>query len=791
MRRKILKIFSISFLTLTVFFLLYSACAAEKDLEVNYPEVLGTKPTTAIPEYVKYIFTFSILVVGLVAFGSLVLGGMRYLSSAGDPSKMRDAREQILSAVLGIIILLSSYLILYNINPYLINIEITPLGEIEEPEKPPPFEIENEKVSLILEELPLGQAMKNGVWEEAKTKALEKFIKNFEDFLNKEIKVEDSELNNTTFKKISDLNKYLTTVTDACHCANLLDFCTKPGSGSRPVGCKGDVCQTDQGNGIEEDSPRAKINRALDINKDKLKELLEFRKQFIEYKKSLRERLRNFQEIEAGIISCKSQNQELISQREYLDVKDEFEKEKKKVVTINNYLDLEEPLKPLAPQDDKLTFYCSSGGTVFDYPYSVENIEFEPEYIAASDMPEFAIEKISCPFKFNVGENLDKLREFAIIDIVKLERIILLIEEMTKEIQEMAELVSQCNDQECEAKCGCVPNPCYHNPHPFCSPFFEKRCLQAIGGCQGTACPSEKIKEKSIEIKETETKIFETIEEIKLIFPEVSLLLTGEAEKREYNAYNLSNFNISVGVCDNYSSPNADTGWFLSTCEQALGNFGPNNQLISVCNPRDFFCCSSSEQSNPPKFPSVIGKTPAYIIPPSPEKDLEPLPSKDNCPEGWLCSGSVTNYNQYENDASEPLKQLIACMRQKLDILQEQEELEENEIIGKIISISDSKLYEGTCSWESGPNTEGGCSYLFETKNGKKRISAHYGGTDCRHRHKSYAIDIGISEDIQKKYIDEIIDIAKECSPNAYVLDEITNVHIDIGEIYGCGSTDQ
>ena len=410
-------------------------------------------------------------------------------------------------------------------------------------------------------------------------------------------------------------------------------------------------------------------------------------------------------------------------------------------------------------------------------------------------MSDFVMEKISCPFKFTVGENLDKLRELAIIDIFKLDRIVLLIEKMTKEIQEMTELVSECNDQECEAKCGCVTNPCYGCCSPIpCGPcvfYCKPRCIQGIGGCEGTACPTEDIKDKAIEIKETEAKIFETIEEIKLIFPEVPLLLIGEAEEREYNPYNLSNFNISLGVCDNYSPPNADTDWFLSTCEQSLGNFGPNNQLISICNPRDFFCCSSSEKGSAPSFPSVIGKTPVYITPPSPENDLEPLVSEDGCPKGWLCSNGVKTYNQYDNDASKPLKQLITCMRQKLDTLQEQEELEEDEIIGKIVSISDSKLYEGTCSWESGPKAEGGCSHIFETKNGKKRISAHYGGTDCRHRHQSYAIDLGITEDIQKKYIDEIIDIAKECSPEAYILDEVTNVHIGIGEIYGCGCTDQ
>jgi hypothetical protein len=152
MNRNIFKIFSTSFLILITLFALHSVCLAEKELEVDYPEILGDKPetvATTIPEYAKYIFTFSIVIIGLVAFGSLILGGTRYITSAGDPTKMQDAKEQIFSAILGVVILLSAYLILYNINPYLINIELTPLGEIEEQENPPPFEIENEKPFIM------------------------------------------------------------------------------------------------------------------------------------------------------------------------------------------------------------------------------------------------------------------------------------------------------------------------------------------------------------------------------------------------------------------------------------------------------------------------------------------------------------------------------------------------------------------------------------------------------------------------------------------------------------------
>ena len=221
-------------------------------------------------------------------------------------------------------------------------------------------------------------------------------------------------------------------------------------------------------------------------------------------------------------------------------------------------------------------------------------------------------------------------------------------------------------------------------------------------------------------------------------------------------------------------------------CDQARGNYGPTGQLIKNCHPRNFFCCTNSEDAEL-HLPPPTQKRPLYIIP---AKEVEPLePDSENCPEGWLCSDDVKYYNQYE-DASEPLKQLLSCMRKRLDKTQEQEELEDGDTIGKISSISDSKLYLGTCDWETGPESPGGCSHFFEIKHGKKRISAHYGGTDCGHQYKSYAIDIDISEDFQKKYADEIIESAKECFPGAYILDKVTHIHIDVGEIYHCGCSD-
>jgi hypothetical protein len=96
---------------------------AQKDLETEYPEVGGTRPetvATSLPEYVKYIFNFAIWIAGALALVFIIIGGVKYLLSTGNPSLQGDARNQILSALLGLVIILSSYLLLTTINPELV-----------------------------------------------------------------------------------------------------------------------------------------------------------------------------------------------------------------------------------------------------------------------------------------------------------------------------------------------------------------------------------------------------------------------------------------------------------------------------------------------------------------------------------------------------------------------------------------------------------------------------------------------------------------------------------------------
>jgi len=91
-------------------------------LEVNWPTAPGGKNLTddsTLVDFVEYLYRWGILLGGLAAFFALIMAGFRYLTSVGDPMKMKDARDRIIAAILGLVLLLSTYLILNTLNPEL------------------------------------------------------------------------------------------------------------------------------------------------------------------------------------------------------------------------------------------------------------------------------------------------------------------------------------------------------------------------------------------------------------------------------------------------------------------------------------------------------------------------------------------------------------------------------------------------------------------------------------------------------------------------------------------------
>ncbi len=157
-RLYVLGLFLLLFLFLGATFLIY----AQKPLEVTYPQIPGATPpkttTTALPDYIRYIFQLSLFIGALITFGSLIYGGVRYLTSAGSPSAQKDAQSQISAGILGLIILFAAYLILNTTSPQLVAFKVSPL-EKAPTSRPPAFILKPEVAQLV--EIPVGGLIEN------------------------------------------------------------------------------------------------------------------------------------------------------------------------------------------------------------------------------------------------------------------------------------------------------------------------------------------------------------------------------------------------------------------------------------------------------------------------------------------------------------------------------------------------------------------------------------------------------------------------------------------------------
>ncbi len=104
-----------------------------KALEQNYPTLPGIPPLTGetkLPGLINYIYTFAFWIAGLITFFMLVIGGFRWLTSVGSPTAIAAAKKQITSAIVGLVLLLSSFIILNTLNPELVMLR-DPLEEVQ------------------------------------------------------------------------------------------------------------------------------------------------------------------------------------------------------------------------------------------------------------------------------------------------------------------------------------------------------------------------------------------------------------------------------------------------------------------------------------------------------------------------------------------------------------------------------------------------------------------------------------------------------------------------------------
>jgi hypothetical protein len=125
-RKKIL--FSILFLAMSAF-LPRLALAAYTYTPME--QIPGFGAPTDFPSYLTALYKFGLWTIGLAALLMISIGGFMYITSAGNNSQMGKAKSYITDAIIGVILALVAYLLLYTINPDLV--KFTPLTALPMP----------------------------------------------------------------------------------------------------------------------------------------------------------------------------------------------------------------------------------------------------------------------------------------------------------------------------------------------------------------------------------------------------------------------------------------------------------------------------------------------------------------------------------------------------------------------------------------------------------------------------------------------------------------------------------
>ncbi|TSC80308.1 MAG: histone-lysine N-methyltransferase SETD1 [Parcubacteria group bacterium Gr01-1014_29] len=74
--------------------------------------------------YMAQLFWFILWGAIILALVMFVIGGVEYVGSAGNTSLLQDAKGRITNALLGLVLALAAWLILYTINPDLVIFEL-------------------------------------------------------------------------------------------------------------------------------------------------------------------------------------------------------------------------------------------------------------------------------------------------------------------------------------------------------------------------------------------------------------------------------------------------------------------------------------------------------------------------------------------------------------------------------------------------------------------------------------------------------------------------------------------
>jgi tetrahydromethanopterin S-methyltransferase subunit B len=111
------------FLSFFLFVLLPKITSAGTFNYVPMEEIPGFGKPSSYEAYILAVYKFGLWTVGISAVLMISIGAFMYITSAGNSTAVTKAKEIIFDAIAGVILALTSYVLLYTINPNLLDIK--------------------------------------------------------------------------------------------------------------------------------------------------------------------------------------------------------------------------------------------------------------------------------------------------------------------------------------------------------------------------------------------------------------------------------------------------------------------------------------------------------------------------------------------------------------------------------------------------------------------------------------------------------------------------------------------
>jgi len=535
-------------------------------LEIIYPRIPGALPPqdflqTAPSEvhlslYVKYFVNLSIWAGGILALFFLIYGGIKYLTSTGKPEALVSAKNQITGAFFGLLILLSSFLILKTINPEFTILELPSLKPIDI--KVPPY-IEPPKVTAIQTsidtEIPFSRIIE---------KLFETYISDYpkpkDPLLPRMLRIKNisravigQDKDKGLADKLKDQSQALKEAADKCSCQSTepvtpcggittdnttwkcdLSGCsaTEPVTSDPCAKVRGNIQKTEEenlnviykGTGIVQFDKNNKKNKITTNLKEKqIKTGEEVR--------LLKEWLDRLKRAEKLIADCYLRD--LNSLAQFYLKSDSFNSQDWTLRQIKFWDDVniryypeKYPFWKPSPiiETDFATFYCSVSGTLEEpdpFPILAPSEQALDKAKTIEEAEAVVSESMACSDEAPVGEIIDRTKRAAQLLIDKLEQFIEKTKKLTTAVDQLQVLISQCSSQRgCERRCtsfpcGCGSDPCINKCQGWAyscadsSGPYPSECKERD---ENTPCPYKEIEEKLEKIQKIWQEIKDLVE---------------------------------------------------------------------------------------------------------------------------------------------------------------------------------------------------------------------------------------------------------------------------------------